>query len=70
MVMPTWITNNDDTSDKIEINTNIDTPQSAFVTVRYYNEFPAGDPAESLKYYTDFPIQITIKPAVDLVNLE
>jgi hypothetical protein len=38
--------------------------------VRYYNEFPTSLPAESLKYYTDFPIQITIKPAVDFVNLE
>lgn len=68
--MPTWITNFDESSDKIEIDTNIDPPQSAFVTVRYYNEFPTSMPDESLKYYTDFPIQITIKPAEEMVNLE
>ena len=48
----------------------MDPPQSTFITVRYYNEFPALPAGENEKYYTDFPIQITIKPAQDFVNLE
>jgi len=46
----------DDLSEKIDINTSIDPPQSTFITIRYYNEFPALPALENQKYYTDFPI--------------
>ncbi len=39
--MPSWIKVTDEFSDKIDVDTNIDPPQSTFITVRYYNEFPA-----------------------------
>lgn len=69
--MPSWIEIVDDTAEYITINTDIDPPQSAFITIRYYNEFPLTSvPGDNEKYYVDFPIQITIKPAAETVNLE
>lgn len=70
--MPSWIEITDESGQYINIDTNISPPQSTFLTIRYYNDFAGittltGD---NQNYYMDFPVQITIKPALDIVTVD
>ena len=39
-IMPTWIQIEGENSDKIDVDLGIDPPQSTYITIRYYNDFP------------------------------